>query len=644
MSPPGRPKVDYRSVHHECTTVRNDDPKTRTVTKPQARVVAPPPDPDVTVIRPQRAAPPPSAQHDNGNMLPIGTFLAEFELTEVLGEGGFGIVYLARDHSLQRRVALKEYMPSSLAARVGGTNVSVKSERHRETFEAGLKSFVNEARMLAQFDHPSLVKVYRFWEANGTAYMVMPFYEGVTLKQHLKDMGAPPNEAWLMELLEPLSEALSVIHAEQCYHRDIAPDNVILLKGSNRPLLLDFGAARRVIGDMTQALTVILKPGYAPVEQYAEVPGMKQGGWTDVYALAAVVYFAIQGRTPPTSVARLMNDSYVPLTQAAAGRYSESFLAAIDHALAVKPEERTQSIDALRQALGMGVLAPDRQAGGRATEMPRPASRAASASASAGASASSAGGSAAASDSTGRKTPMWIGVGVVALAVVGGGIYALTGPGKAPAVASAASAAASTTAGPASAPAAAATPPVATAPVPDQPAAVASGPFDPVREFERIAAAQTPGFEVEGKTAKSHARIGKDKLAFSVKSSREGYLYVLQYGTDNTLIQLYPNQANPDNRIHAGQTLNLPQASWELGIGGPPGVDHFLAIVSKDKRDFAAANFKVSAGFAQLTADGAADAARHFTGPVSVFAGKPACTEPCADEYGAALFSAEEIN
>ena len=126
-------------------------------------------------------------------------------------------------------------------------------------------------------------------------------------------MGAPPDEEWLRELLEPLTEALAVIHAEQCFHRDIAPDNVILLKGSQRPLLLDFGAARRVIGDMTQALTVILKPGYAPVEQYAEVPGMKQGPWTDVYALAAVVYYAIIGKTPPTSVGRLMNDNYVPL-------------------------------------------------------------------------------------------------------------------------------------------------------------------------------------------------------------------------------------------------------------------------------------------------------------------------------------------
>ena len=288
--------------------------------------------------------------------LPLGTRLGEFELTERIGEGGFSIVYLAWDHSLERSVALKEYMPSSIAARAGGTQVNARSERHRETFEAGLKSFINEAKLLARFDHRSLVKVYRFWEANGTAYMVMPFYEGVTLKDTVRALAQPPDEAWLLGLLSPLTEALCVIHAEHCYHRDIAPDNVILLAGSGLPLLLDFGAARRVIGDMTQALTVILKPGYAPVEQYAEVPGMRQGPWTDVYALAAVVYWAVTGKTPAVSVGRMMSDSQVPLAECAAGRYSASFLQAVDRALAVLPEQRTQSIDAFRQDLGLTAL------------------------------------------------------------------------------------------------------------------------------------------------------------------------------------------------------------------------------------------------------------------------------------------------
>ena len=182
--------------------------------------------------------------------LPEGTRLLDYRITGLLGEGGFGIVYDAWDHSLERRVALKEYMPASLASRES-TQVQVRSMRHKETFDAGLKSFVNEAKLLAQFDHPSLVKVYRFWEANGTAYMVMPLYQGITLKDKLKQLGQPPDEAWLMGMLAPLTEALAVIHAENCFHRDIAPDNIILLSGSERPLLLDFGAARRVIGDMT---------------------------------------------------------------------------------------------------------------------------------------------------------------------------------------------------------------------------------------------------------------------------------------------------------------------------------------------------------------------------------------------------------
>ena len=290
---------------------------------------------------------------ESGHRLAMGLRLAEFEIVGYVGEGGFSIVYLAWDHSLERQVALKEYMPSSLASRNGGTHVFPRSEHHRDTFNAGLKSFINEGKLLAQFDHPALVKVYRFWEAHGTAYMVMPFYEGLTLKDTVRAMSQPPDEAWLCGLLDPLMAALSVIHRAQCFHRDIAPDNVMLLAGSGKPLLLDFGAARRVIGDKTQALTVILKPGYAPVEQYAEDSTMHQGAWTDVYALAAVIYWAVTGKTPPASVSRVFNDSYVPLAQSAAGRYSARFLCAIDRALIVLPDKRTPSIERLREELGL---------------------------------------------------------------------------------------------------------------------------------------------------------------------------------------------------------------------------------------------------------------------------------------------------
>ena len=333
--------------HVSAMSSQHDDDGTVIRPVPLAPAIQP------AVTSPDPGAEASSAAPDDGLSLHIGTHLAEFEITQRIGEGGFSIVYLAKDHSLERTVALKEYMPSSLATRVGSTQVQPRSQRYRDTFQAGLKSFVNEAKLLAQFDHPSLVKVYRFWEANGTAYMVMPFYRGVTVKDAIRAMPEPPDEAWLLDLLAPLTEALMVIHAEHCYHRDIAPDNVILLAGSAKPLLLDFGAARRVIGDMTQGLTVILKAGYAPVEQYAEVPGMKQGAWTDVYALAAVVYWAITGSTPPASVARMMSDSCVPLAVCAAGRYSRDFLEAIDRALVVQPERRTQSIADLRRELGL---------------------------------------------------------------------------------------------------------------------------------------------------------------------------------------------------------------------------------------------------------------------------------------------------
>lgn len=316
-------------------------------------------DNDKTAVRTQRTplgAPHNAAEHGN-NVLPMGTRLGEFEIVDLIGEGGFGIVYLAYDHSLERHVALKEYMPSGLATRTTTMAVSVRSQANASTFTAGLKSFINEARLLAQFDSPALVKVHRFWESNGTAYMVMPFYDGITLKQALKERRIVPNENWIRLLLADLFDAIETIHRAQCFHRDIAPDNILLLK-DGRPLLLDFGAARRVIGDLTQCLTVILKPGFAPIEQYADIAGLRQGAWTDIYALAAVVYYLIAGKAPPPAVARIVHDDMIPAREAGRGRYSSSFLAVLDKALAVKPEQRFQSIAELRYALDLMETVP----------------------------------------------------------------------------------------------------------------------------------------------------------------------------------------------------------------------------------------------------------------------------------------------
>jgi serine/threonine protein kinase len=230
--------------------------------------------------------------------------------------------------------------------------VAPTSTRSVETFQIGLRSFINEARMLAQFDHPALVKVYRFWEANGTAYMVMPYYEGITLKEELRRAQTPPDETRLKELLAQLLDALEVLHRANAVHRDIAPDNILILPDGN-PLLLDFGAARRVITDRTQTLTAILKPGYAPIEQYGESPALKQGPWTDLYALAGVFHFAITGAAPTPAVARTITDPLVPLGKSAAGRYSPKFLRALDQALAVNPANRPQSVEEFRALLAL---------------------------------------------------------------------------------------------------------------------------------------------------------------------------------------------------------------------------------------------------------------------------------------------------
>jgi len=288
--------------------------------------------------------------------LPPGTLIEGFRIVRPIGEGGFGIVYLAWDPALERQVAIKEYMPTSLALRQPASHdVTMRSDAHRTTFEAGLRSFVNESRLLARFDHPALVKVFRFWEGNRTAYMAMPYYEGPTLKAALAQTHGRVPEAQLRAWLGPLLDALAALHAENCFHRDVSPDNILLT--ASGPLLLDFGAARRVIGDRTQALTTMLKPGFAPIEQYGG--DTLQGPWTDLYALAGVVHYAITGRTPLASVARMVDDTHLALATSHAGHYSRSFLLTIDAALSLRPEARPQSVAQFRALLdGVATDAP----------------------------------------------------------------------------------------------------------------------------------------------------------------------------------------------------------------------------------------------------------------------------------------------
>ncbi len=300
-----------------------------------------------------------AAAATRGNALPIGTRLREFEVLNVVGEGGFGIVYLAQDHTLGRLVALKEFMPASLAVRTQGLAVQVR-QGARETYDLGLRSFVNEARLLAQFDLPTVVRVYQFWEDNGTAYIVMPFYRGALLSDWInaKARREPlpcDDEVWLRKhFLAPVLGALDTLHAVQCYHRDLAPDNILLSEDGQKPVLLDFGAARHVIGNATQKLTAFVKPGYAPIEQYGEIGDIaaKQGPWTDIYGLAAVLYHLIAGSPPAAAPTRLLRDPMPALITIGRGRYTDQLLSAIDAGLAIRPEHRPQSISLWRAILG----------------------------------------------------------------------------------------------------------------------------------------------------------------------------------------------------------------------------------------------------------------------------------------------------
>jgi len=229
------------------------------------------------------------------------------ELVRVLAAGGFGIVYLARDHWLDRDVAVKEFLPTHLAGRGDDQQVELRTDADAELFARGLQSFIAEAKLLAHFSHPAIVKVHRFWEANGTGYMVMPYLRGPTLGQVRRSMSRPPTEKWLRSIMDPLMGALAMLHAEGVYHRDIAPDNVLVCE-NGLPVLLDFGAARSIGCGQSHSPTAILKPRFAPIEQYAEATHLRQGPWTDIYSLAALIAYLLDGVAPPQSTARAIED------------------------------------------------------------------------------------------------------------------------------------------------------------------------------------------------------------------------------------------------------------------------------------------------------------------------------------------------
>ena len=281
--------------------------------------------------------------------LPIGYRLHWFQIESILGVGGFGITYLARDGNLKRSVAIKEFLPSDLSVRREDSTVEPISEDESETFRWGLDRFLSEARTLARFQHPNIVGVHSVFEANNTAYMVMEYEQGRSLGTVLREPDSCREEN-LRALLMPLLDGLEQVHEAGFVHRDIKPNN-LFVRDDGSPVVLDFGSARQALGVETRTLTSLVTPGFAPFEQYnATRDGDKQGPWTDIYALGATLYRAVTGKGPVDALTRAgailkgHKDVLVPAAMAAGDRYSASFLHAIDRALAFQPEARPQTI------------------------------------------------------------------------------------------------------------------------------------------------------------------------------------------------------------------------------------------------------------------------------------------------------------
>lgn len=276
--------------------------------------------------------------------LPSGTVLREWRLEEVLGVGGFGIVYKGRGIYFDELVAIKEYFPSAISDRKDGDTVVPINSDAEEVHALGLKKFVEEAKLLWNLStpsrHPNIVSVRSLFEIHGTAYMVMDFEDGISLSRLLKK-GRRFNEASLLALLRPIAEGLERAHRVGVLHRDIKPPN-ILVSDDNRPVLIDFGSARFELAEATSTKVTFHTPPYAAIEQYVKT--YPQGPWTDIYALGVVLYECITGEKPPEVLERMHGGLGKPLAEQDFPGFSKTFLKAVDAAMTIKPDERPQSI------------------------------------------------------------------------------------------------------------------------------------------------------------------------------------------------------------------------------------------------------------------------------------------------------------
>jgi serine/threonine protein kinase len=273
----------------------------------------------------------------------------QYLVGKVLGKpGGFGITYLGWDSQLATFVAIKEYLPREVAGRHHDRlTVSAHTNADAEHFRYGLEQFLLEARTLAQFDHPNVVRVRTFFQENGTAYLVMDYLQGNSLQDHLTTVGGRMSEKMTLDTMMPILEGLHEVHAKGFLHRDIKPQNIYITT-TGRPILLDFGTARQAMSGLNRGMTTIITPGYAPWEQYHRHG--KQGTWTDIYACAATVYHLVTGTVPPEAADRVAQDSLIPPAQLVSG-LSPHFNFAIIQALSIDPANRPQDVAAFQAAL-----------------------------------------------------------------------------------------------------------------------------------------------------------------------------------------------------------------------------------------------------------------------------------------------------
>ncbi len=292
--------------------------------------------------------------------LPAGTRISSYEIRDTLGIGAFGITYKAYDHSLDRIVAVKEYLPSGLAVRVAdGTTVSPKSQAETKDYRYGLGRFLDEARTLARFHEPHVVRIITYLEAHGTAYFVMDYEEGDPLDRHLKQAGTLREEK-IRAIVIPILHSLRGVHAQNFLHRDIKPANIYLRRDGS-PVLLDFGAARQAMGENGRASTSMVTPGYAPFEQY--LTDDKQGPWSDIYALGATMYHCVTGLAPMPSTERVAAlhggepDPLAGIGGTLGNRYTPAFLDTMMWMLRPLAKDRPQSVDKVLAALNGNIAA-----------------------------------------------------------------------------------------------------------------------------------------------------------------------------------------------------------------------------------------------------------------------------------------------